>query len=136
MKYCKNCGKYKSLEQFHKHKNSRDGRNTICKKCQHLLYNSKRLETRANIKELLINEAGGKCIKCGYNKCIAALDFHHRDPNEKDIGLSDLLCRYVNNLSCPEDNLNLMRRELSKCDLLCANCHREEHWNQKHCSRS
>jgi hypothetical protein len=31
---------------------------------------------------------GGKCMICGYNRCSAALDFHHRDPNQKDFSLS------------------------------------------------
>ena len=37
---------------------------------------------------MLVEEAGGKCQKCGYNKSIWALSFHHNDPTEKDFGLS------------------------------------------------
>lgn len=63
----------------------------------------------------------GKCIKCGYDKCLSALDFHHRDPNLKDFGISD-------------DNMRLKEavEEVKKCILICSNCHRELHaglWN-------
>jgi hypothetical protein len=62
---------------------------------------------------------GGKCLKCGYNKNIAALDFHHIEPELKS---HELDVRHFSNTSI--DNLEL---ELAKCILLCANCHREEH---------
>lgn len=60
---------------------------------------------------------GGKCQICGYDKCIDALDFHHRDPNEKEfrIGKGNTM------------KWEKVLEELDKCDLLCANCHRELH---------
>jgi hypothetical protein len=57
---------------------------------------------------------GGKCLLCGYNKCPRALEFHHRDANEKTFDLSSA-CR----------GWNKIKIELDKCDLLCSNCHRE-----------
>ena len=62
---------------------------------------------------------GGKCIKCGYAKCLGALEFHHRDPGEKDIDFKKIIRR------------SALKRieELQKCDLLCSNCHREIHFN-------
>ena len=69
---------------------------------------------RRLVKETLVAEAGGECIRCGYKRCINALEFHHRDPAEKEIRLTDR-------------KLEVLRLEASKCDLLCANCHREAH---------
>ena len=66
-----------------------------------------------------ILEKGGKCQRCGYNKNLAALCFHHRKPEEKSFGLD--MRRFANN------NLNKVIEEVAKCDLLCANCHAEEH---------
>ena len=66
----------------------------------------------------IIKEKGGKCQKCGYNKCEDALCFHHRDPNMKDFNLS------IKSGSC---NWEKYKKEAEKCDLLCANCHIEEH---------
>lgn len=63
---------------------------------------------------------GGKCERCGYNKNLAALEFHHRDPNTKKFQI-DTTRAFSNT------NLDTLREELDKCDLLCANCHREEH---------
>lgn len=67
----------------------------------------------------LIKLKGGKCKKCGYNKNTAALDFHHIDPNEKEIKLD------IRKLA--NTKMSKLIEEVSKCDLLCANCHRETH---------
>lgn len=67
----------------------------------------------------LIKLKGGKCEKCGYDKNIAALDFHHTDPNEKEIKLD------VRNLA--NTKMEKLIKEAVKCDLLCSNCHRETH---------
>lgn len=61
--------------------------------------------------------AGGACARCGYDKCIAALHFHHRDPATK-------LFRLAGSYMLAWDRLVA---EVAKCDLLCANCHAEEH---------
>ena len=67
----------------------------------------------------LINEFGGKCQECGYNKNIAALEFHHINPDEKEFQLD---MRHLSNT-----NLEKLKEEADKCQLLCANCHREIH---------
>jgi len=72
---------------------------------------------RKNKKQALINYKGGKCFICGYNKCNSALEFHHKDPNEKDFTLSNHYGKTVEDI----------KKELDKCDLLCSNCHREVH---------
>ena len=66
----------------------------------------------AKIKE----QRGGKCIRCGYDKCIKALEFHHLDPSKKDFTISN-------------DNFHLMDaiEESKKCILICSNCHKELH---------
>ena len=73
---------------------------------------------RHKIKIIAINQLGGKCIKCGINKPYL-LDFHHRNPEEKDGEISDLAKGY---------DLTNFFNEVKKCDLLCANCHREFHY--------
>lgn len=75
-------------------------------------------ENRKIIKKWAIEYKGGKCYKCGYNKCIEALEFHHLNPNEKDFIISD------RNLIL---DWNIIKKELDKCELVCANCHREIH---------
>jgi hypothetical protein len=58
---------------------------------------------------------GGKCSICGYNKCMAALDFHHKNGDDKYMSIGKLLIR----------SWDTIQKELDKCVLLCANCHRE-----------
>jgi len=70
-------------------------------------------------KLYLIEFLGGSCKECGYNKNISALEFHHRDPNVKDHQLDS---RTLSNRS-----MDYIMNEISKCDLLCSNCHREFH---------
>ena len=31
---------------------------------------------------------GEKCCLCGYDKCVAALEFHHIDPKQKDLSFN------------------------------------------------
>lgn len=69
-------------------------------------------------KKRMVEYAGGKCVVCGYSKCINALCFHHRDPSTKELNISGGHCVSWERLVA----------EIGKCDLLCANCHMEKHW--------
>lgn len=75
---------------------------------------------RRAIKKQLVLYKGGKCERCGYDKCIQALQFHHKVPGEKDFTISTQL-----NLS--NFSMDKYYNEVDKCELLCANCHSEEH---------
>jgi len=81
--------------------------------------NLKRSRTlkKAN-KQKALEYCGGKCSICNYNKCPAALHFHHKDPQTKTKQVSQLLTY----------DWNIIKEELDKCILLCANCHHEIHW--------
>lgn len=70
---------------------------------------------RRKIKLLSIEYKGGKCQICGYNKCPAALDLHHIN-GKKDFGIGDK--GYTR-------SWEIVKKELDKCILVCANCHRE-----------
>ena len=73
---------------------------------------------RKEIRKMALEYSGGKCAICGYNKCIKALEFHHINNDSKDFGISSK--GYTR--SWIE-----IKKELNKCILLCANCHREVH---------
>lgn len=64
---------------------------------------------------------GGKCCICGYNKCIDAFDFHHKNPLEKDDTIKNLWGK----------KWEVILKEVEKCILLCSNCHRETHWKER-----
>lgn len=76
---------------------------------------------RRKLKEQLVEYKGGKCEMCGYNKCIAALEFHHKDHNQKDYGLSNKGFLH---------NFEKAKKEVDKCILICSNCHREVHYEE------
>ena len=71
---------------------------------------------RRKIKILAIEYKGGKCQICGYFKFPGALDLHHLDPKTKKFALGDK--GYTR-------SWKIIKLELDKCALLCANCHRE-----------
>lgn len=71
-------------------------------------------------KIMFINQLGGKCSICGYNKNYGALTFHHLNPNEKEITLD--MRRMSNN------SMEKLQEEVNKCQLLCHNCHMELHY--------
>ncbi len=76
------------------------------------------------LKYKLIQLCGGKCVKCGYDKLefTAAFDFHHRDPLTKSFQIN----KAIEHGKSWNDILN----EAAKCDLLCAICHRLEHFKK------
>lgn len=83
---------------------------TRCRRCRM----ERVAEWRRRTKARLVDEAGGKCEICGYDRCLAALQFHHRDPSTKSFALS-LRGRTL--------SIDRLREEAAKCALLCANCH-------------
>ena len=72
---------------------------------------------RRSMKLQGIKMLGGKCSRCGYDRCVDALEFHHVNPVEKEFKLGS-----GNTMSWQE-----YKRELAKCILVCSNCHKEIH---------
>ena len=62
-----------------------------------------------------------KCVRCGENHP-AALDFHHENPANKDQAVS----WYIKN-----SQFTRAIEEAVKCIVLCSNCHRKHHWEEK-----
>jgi hypothetical protein len=89
------------------------GQKQKCKKC----HNKSTANSGKNKRIKAIELLGGCCQHCGYDKCYAALEFHHIDPTIKD----------VNYATMRGWSFERIEKELKNCILLCANCHREEH---------
>lgn len=77
---------------------------------------------RKRTRQKAIQHLGGKCIICGYKKYPEVLEFHHKDPTKKSFGLS------MRGLTRSWEKT---KEEIEKCDLLCANCHRERHVEER-----
>ena len=132
-KTCIKCKEKKSIKEFGRNKSSKDGLNYYCKQCankyskEYRIKNLNKLRRRARIYSRRNNreirewldtvKLGIGCQVCGYNKCVKALEFHHKNPREKDICISKLITlRY---------SKEKILEEISKCILLCSNHHRE-----------
>lgn len=84
-----------------------------CKAC----WNKRTFQSARDKLDQLIRERGGRCERCGYDRYYGALQWHHLDPTHKEFGISG-------NRGAP---ISKLREEVSKCQLLCANCHAEAH---------
>ena len=112
-KKCRECDELKLFEDFYSR--SEWGRRfAVCRYCWH----KKDKQRRLDFKSWCVNQKGGKCIRCGYDKCLMSLDFHHRDKDKKDFEISSVW---------KSDKTKIMK-ELDKCDLVCRNCHGEIHF--------
>lgn len=99
------------------------GRQKYTSRCRPCWYkfrekNHPSVKRALDIKEYVLS-IKTECKVCGYNKCKAALDFHHIDPNEKDDRILNLINR--------KKSLEVIQKEIDKCVVLCCRCHREVH---------
>ena len=62
------------------------------------------------------------CEDCGESH-IACLDFHHRDPKEKEIEVSIMVRKGM--------SLDRIMKEIEKCMVLCRNCHAKLHYQER-----
>ncbi len=104
----------------------------ICRKCQSVYrkehydknkqkyIDKAKVFTQSIIKWFIEYKKTLKCKECGENR-YWVLDFHHRDPKEKDIEVSVLLRK---------GNKTKILQEIEKCDVLCSNCHRDLHFKE------
>lgn len=106
---CRICG-IEGHEHFYKRR--KNSYYSWCKEC----FNKDSLKRQHDKKSYAINKKGGKCQICGYDKCESALEFHHKDPNEKD-----------HSIRWGTASQQKIDEELEKCVMLCCLCHREVH---------
>lgn len=94
-----------------------------CKAKTHTYYqgntNGRQKRVSRERKLKLIEMSGGSCEECGYRKNLAALSFHHIDPENK------AFCLDARKLS--NTRWDSIVAEWEKCQLLCLNCHAENH---------
>lgn len=115
---CPKCNQNKTSESFYQRSDRTGKIQSYCKDCN----KKNAIERQQSFKQKCVDYKGGKCEKCEYSKCLGALDFHHVNPNQKEFALS----KYRS--TSWEKNKTVVTNELDKCILLCANCHREQHY--------
>ena len=72
---------------------------------------------REAIRELLENLKSGPCVDCGVRYPPYVMDFDHRDPAQKQFSIAKA--------DDQTSSIKIVLAEIAKCDLVCANCHRE-----------
>lgn len=131
MKLCFRCNELKDFSEFHKNSARSDGLQVNCKVCRKVIDSEsyKKSESRQlSIKDRRdrIREYNRTLMRrykafCGCKFCDesepVALDLHHLDPNEKDLNPSSAI----------GFSTTSMKKEIRKCIVLCANCHRKVH---------
>ena len=115
-KICTKCGRELPIDQYYWRDRKAGKRRSECKDCHNGYVKQKYQERKENIDDL---KSSLKCAKCGDSR-FYVLDFHHKDPKEKDNTIARLTANQAS-----EERLN---QELQKCICLCANCHREFHY--------
>lgn len=80
----------------------------------------KRALTVRKLKQKYLDYKGNFCLHCKGHFHPASYDFHHIDPAQKDFAISA-------SIGIP---WRIIKSELDKCILLCANCHRKHHAEQ------
>ncbi len=79
----------------------------------------------SEIKKKAVEYLGGKCIDCGFSGHPVGFDFDHKNPALKEFKISGhYILRWVD-----------LKKELDKCVLLCATCHRVEHYKEDEIKR-
>lgn len=114
MRKCPRCDQTKPLSEFYSCR-GKPGTSVYCKPCTI----EQTIKRQQENKRRCIEYKGGKCVKCGYDKCQAALKFHHLDPAKKDFAIAGNHLKSFENL----------KAELDKCILICSNCHQELHFS-------
>lgn len=140
MKKCTICKEEKDLTCFNKSRNRYDGLQSECRECskirskeryekhkEKMIYqiNEARVKRLNKHRELLYEIlSNSSCVDCGNNNPLV-LDFDHKDYNDKFDNISVIL-----HSGYSWDNI---LKEIEKCDIRCANCHRiktahEQNW--------
>ena len=135
VKICSKCKQELPISEFrwrNKAKGVLHSQCKICEKARDKIHYQESKERKNSVREtadfqksrnlLVVEEARKKgCRKCGEHKTYV-LDFHHRVADEKNNDIAHMVKS--------SSEINLLR-ELKKCDVLCANCHREFHYLEK-----
>lgn len=128
-KVCCRCYKTKPLEEFGPDKRARDSHQSACRSCvsdrAKDLHNKNIVSRKALAKKhrdrktqkLYDYKTEKGCRFCGFKDHGSALDFHHPNPDMKEFNVGNIRRRAWSKI----------QKEIDKCWVVCANCHRMLH---------
>lgn len=115
-KQCTDCKEVKTISKFYLSKTHAQGVMCYCKTC----FNKRAIRRWIQRKKEAIEYKGSSCERCGLHISMAhysVFEFHHADRTQKEVDWSKLRLK----------SMVSIKKELDKCQLLCANCHRIVH---------
>ena len=129
MKICSKCKQSLPYEAFNISRQKKDGLQSYCRECWKIAYKDtyyrngheqerlakKRAELRSAAAEYIRKAKDIPCTDCGIKYPYYVMQFDHLDPNMKSFGLGGGQVR----------SLAQIKREIAKCEVVCANCHME-----------
>jgi hypothetical protein len=134
-KTCTICKEVKELTEYNKKNTSKDGLQNICRECNRVrsrtYYKTNNEQHRKNVKIRTKNQikeykekvnkikSAYGCQLC-FESDVVCLDFHHLDDKDFTVA-SGVYCR----------TWEKIKKEICKCVVLCANCHRKLHAGKK-----
>ena len=139
-KFCTTCQTTLPISAFWKDKTQADGHNyrcsACCKQARGRRIKPDHLRKRKTIRQVSADgltlsdkleyirstKDGCSCSVCGCVPHHSALDYHHKDDTQKSFGLAG-----IRQFKTGEITLEMIKEEIKKCILLCANCHRAHH---------
>ena len=137
MKICYTCKMEKDKCEFSDNKYKKDGLNSNCKICHaeyrkvHYIKNKEKArrqinERKAEMKKWF-NELKSQltCEVCGEDRTWV-LDFHHKNKDDKEIEISLAAAKGWGK--------KRIQKEIDKCSILCSNCHRDLHYQERNAS--
>lgn len=129
-KICRTCKKEKKIDEFSWRNKIKKQKHGECKDC----YKITRKKSYENNKQYYLNKnkrrrlelknwfdsykKDKKCVFCGESESIC-LDFHHLDNSKKEYNVS--------NMNYSTYSIKTIKKEIDKCIIVCANCHRKLH---------
>ena len=137
MPICITCGEEKAEEQFSWRWQAQGVRQKVCKACrkieisqwyerhkeEHLLNVRKNTDAQRQVLREYIRAylAQHPCVECGESDLVV-LEFDHL--SDKERAVSEMVGRGV--------SIEKLQREIEKCQVLCANCHRRKTTRERH----
>lgn len=129
MKRCSKCKRELDESEFYKNRSKKDGLQNMCKRCSHRRRtrhykenrekeNSRRRERARELREWFVEHKKGlSCSRCPEDRWYV-LEFHHRHSKDKEVSV----------MVADSYSRERILKEIEKCDVLCANCHKEVHY--------
>ena len=123
-RHCRECHRINESRRLHKTENNLEHnrrRVMVWRKNNPVKVKQVRANWLLKLRALIDAAKANGCEKCP-EKHIACLDFHHRDPATKSFNIG---------VSLGKVSLRKLKAEIAKCNIICSNCHRKLHWQER-----